>query len=50
MYRSGHQWRVTAASYQNEAGQTIDLLNPYESQIGFSVKQTVSLRLRKANC
>jgi len=32
MYRSGHQWRVTAASYQNEAGQTIDLLNPYESR------------------
>jgi len=25
-------WRVTAASYQNEAGQTIDLLNPYESR------------------
>jgi hypothetical protein len=50
MYRSGHQWRVTAASYQNEAGQTIDLLNPYDSQIRFSAKQTVSLRLRKANC
>jgi hypothetical protein len=32
MYRSGHQWRVTAASYQNEAGETIDLLNPYESR------------------
>jgi hypothetical protein len=32
MYRSGHQWRVTAASYQNEAGQTIDLLNPYQSR------------------
>jgi hypothetical protein len=44
MYRSGHQWRVTAASYQNEAGQTIDLLNPYESRNRFSVKQTVSLR------
>jgi hypothetical protein len=44
MYRSGHQWRVTAASYQNEAGQTIDLLNPYESRSRFSVKQTVSLR------
>lgn len=31
IFRSGHQWRVTAASYKNEAGQTIDLLNPYES-------------------
>ncbi len=29
VFRSGHQWRVTAASYKNEAGQTIDLLNPY---------------------
>jgi hypothetical protein len=32
MYRSGHQWRVTAASYKNEAGEMIDLLNPYESR------------------
>lgn len=31
MYRNGHQWRVTAASYRNESGQTIDLLNPYNS-------------------
>lgn len=44
IYRSGHQWRVTAASYQNEAGQTIDLLYIYESRKRFSVKQTVSLR------
>ena len=28
IFRSGHQWRVTAASYRNEAGETIDLLNP----------------------
>src|SRR6185312_13195107 len=33
IFRSGHQWRVTAASYKNEAGETIDLLNPYESRI-----------------
>src|SRR6185503_7891251 len=33
VFRSGHQWRVTAASYKNEAGETIDLLNPYESRI-----------------
>ena len=32
MYRSGHQWRVTAASYRNDDGQTVDLLNPYESR------------------
>ncbi len=32
VYRSGHQWRVTAASYKNEAGETIDLLNPYETR------------------
>lgn len=32
MYRSGHQWRVTAASYRNDAGQTVDLLNPDESR------------------
>jgi hypothetical protein len=32
IFRSGHQWRVTAASYRNDAGETIDLLNPYESR------------------
>jgi flagellar basal body-associated protein FliL len=32
MYRSGHQWRVTAASYRNDNGETVDLLNPYESR------------------
>jgi flagellar basal body-associated protein FliL len=32
MYRNGRQWRVTAASYKNDAGDTIDLLNPYESR------------------
>ena len=31
MYRSGRQWRVTEASYKNAAGETIDLMNPYES-------------------
>lgn len=30
-FRSGRQWRVTAASYRNEAGENIDLLNPYDS-------------------
>jgi len=37
VYRSGHQWRVTAASYKNEAGETVDLLNPNESR-RFSLK------------
>ncbi|HLN98991.1 MAG TPA: cytochrome c oxidase assembly factor Coa1 family protein [Pyrinomonadaceae bacterium] len=32
VFRSGHQWRVTSASYKNEAGETIELLNPYEAR------------------
>ena len=32
MYRHGRQWRVVAASFNNEAGETIDLFNPYESR------------------
>ena len=31
MFRNGHPWRVTAASYRNQAGDTIDLLNPYDA-------------------
>ena len=31
VFRSGHQWRVTAASYRNAAGEDVDLLNPYDS-------------------
>jgi|SRR5882672_8994347 len=31
MYQNGRQWRVIAASYKNEAGETVDLLNAYES-------------------
>jgi hypothetical protein len=31
VFRSGHQWRVTAASYRNQAGENVDLLNPYDS-------------------
>jgi Cytochrome oxidase complex assembly protein 1 len=30
---SGNTWRVSSASYVNESGQTIDLLNPYDTQI-----------------
>lgn len=32
IYKSGRPWRVTAASYRNPEGKTIDLLNPYESR------------------
>ena len=35
MYRNGRQWRVTAASYVNDSGDTIDLFNPYESRKRF---------------
>jgi FlaG/FlaF family flagellin (archaellin) len=30
---SGSAWRVSSASYENESGDTIDLLDPYDSQI-----------------
>jgi len=29
MYRNGHQWRVTEASYENAAGQTVDLMHTF---------------------
>jgi hypothetical protein len=32
IYRNGREWRVVAASYRNDDGQTVDLLNPYETQ------------------
>lgn len=31
IYRNGKAWRVVAASYRNDEGQNVDLLNPYES-------------------
>ena len=33
VYTSGSAWRVIAASYENSSGQTIDLLDPYDSRI-----------------
>jgi len=30
---SGSAWRVSSASYVNESGQTVELLNPYDSKI-----------------
>jgi hypothetical protein len=32
VYRNGRQWRVTAASYTDEAGHTVDLFSAYEAQ------------------
>ena len=32
IFRQGHQWQVTSAFYRDEAGKTIDLLNPYEAR------------------
>ena len=29
MYREGRNWRVTDATYKNEAGQTVDLMDKY---------------------
>jgi Cytochrome oxidase complex assembly protein 1 len=33
IYRQGKNWRVTGASYTNQAGNTIELFNPYESKL-----------------
>lgn len=33
VYRNGQPWRVIAASYQNDNGQRIELLNPYQGRI-----------------
>jgi len=33
VYTNGSAWRVSGASYVNASGQTIDLLDPYDSKI-----------------
>ena len=33
VFRRGHQWRVTAASYKNEAGDIVDLLSIEETRL-----------------
>ena len=30
IYRNGQPWRVVAASYQNDAGEPVQLLDPYQ--------------------
>jgi hypothetical protein len=32
IYTNGSAWRVSAASYVNSSGQTIDLLDPYDTK------------------
>jgi type II secretory pathway pseudopilin PulG len=32
-YRAGQPWRVVSASYTNDQGQVIDILNPYDSKL-----------------
>jgi hypothetical protein len=32
VYRGGRPWRVSSASYTDDSGQTVNLLNPYDSQ------------------
>jgi hypothetical protein len=39
IYRNGQPWRVTAASYQNDKGENIELLNPYQGRL-FFVEET----------
>jgi len=31
-YRDGQPWRVIGASYKNDAGETVELFNPYEGR------------------
>ncbi len=31
-YRNGQPWRVMGASYKNDAGETVELLNPYQGR------------------
>lgn len=33
MYASGRPWRVTSASYTDDGGNPVDLLNPFESHL-----------------
>lgn len=32
LYLNGRTWRVTTATFENEKGETINLLNPYDSR------------------
>jgi hypothetical protein len=45
IFRNGRAWRVTGASYRNEAGETINLFNPYDSPQESSRNRSVRPRL-----
>jgi hypothetical protein len=32
IYRNGQPWRVVGASYKNDAGETVELLNPDQTR------------------
>jgi hypothetical protein len=32
IYRNGQPWRVVGASYKNDAGETVELLNPHQTR------------------
>jgi hypothetical protein len=32
VYRSGRPWRISSASYVTDSGQTVNLLNPYDTK------------------
>ena len=45
IYRSGKEWRVTSAVYTNEAGKTIELFNPYESNLRVEVSPSFKFQI-----
>ena len=45
IYRSGKEWRVTSAVYKNEAGKTIELFNPYESNLRVEVSPSFKFQI-----
>jgi Cytochrome oxidase complex assembly protein 1 len=50
VYHNGRPWAVTAASYKNEAGETVELLNVYESRVHIAdLRSEISDRFRFAN-
>ncbi len=52
VFRSGRQWRVIAASYKNDAGETVDLLNPYDARndAGKFAWKSAAREFCNANC
>jgi hypothetical protein len=42
-YYAGRAWRVSSASYVNDHGETVNLLDPYEAALMFDKLQFVAL-------